>query len=167
MGFGPVDLISVFLGPAWLAKEAIVGHVRSEAWNTRGEKIRNYIAENTDPELQIKVEEFVKNPDNYDAIYDYLEQFKRDNPEWCKEHEERVRRCRGLDYGEENAWYEEPVRFLDWYNVGKTRFPYWSSEFDRGIAVLMIMNSLGVKTVQQARTDGENIYPKPKPCNMY
>lgn len=78
MGIG--DLFSIFAGGAWLATETAKEIGERAVGEERSRLIKAYIAEHTDPELEQRMMEDVKNPDMYDAVWERIESFKRDNP---------------------------------------------------------------------------------------
>lgn len=152
MGFGPLDLFAVFLGPLWLAKEAVKENYEHSVSVDREKRVKEIISNLSNEELEWQIVDFVDNPDNYEAIYEYLEEFKRRNPEWCKQREEPTGTVRGLvpTVG---------MNCLDWYNVGIERVSFFGGKrkYDqamardnRKICGKMILNTLGFETVNSA-----------------
>ena len=68
MGIG--DLFSIFAGGAWLATETAKEIGERAVGEERSRLIKAYIAEHTDPELEQRMMEDVKNPDMYDAVWE-------------------------------------------------------------------------------------------------
>lgn len=173
MGFGPLDLFAVFLGPLWLAKEAVKENSEKSAVLDRRKQIEDYINEHTNKELELEVKEFIDNPDNYDTVYKYLEGFKKENPDWCREHERPIEHFRGREWGDQ-AWYKEDNignDSLDWYNVGLERVNFFGGKSDyeyrrrrdnRNRALAMIMEIFGYATVAQAKFRAEENILKSK-----
>ena len=83
MGIG--DLFSIFAGGALGGTETAQEIGERAVGEERSRLIKAYIAEHTDPELEQRMMEDVKNPDMYDAVWERIESFKRDNPVFCDE----------------------------------------------------------------------------------
>lgn len=65
-------------GGAWLAIETAKEIGERAVGEERSRLTKTYIAEHTDPELEQRMMEDVKNPDMYDAVWERIESFKRD-----------------------------------------------------------------------------------------
>lgn len=168
MGIG--DLFSIFAGGAWLATETAKEIGERAVGEKRSRLIKAYIAEHTDPELEQRMMEDVKNPDMYDAVWERIESFKRDNPVFCDEEAKKslIKKYDGT--------YGYTSRF-GWQNVGEERLPfrtangslYGKSQYqdleldgNRNIAVMLLMQTYGKMKLSHAKTTAEKLYPIPK-----
>ena len=114
--------------------------------------------------------EDVKNPDMYDAVWERIESFKRNNPVFCDEEAKKslIKKYDGT--------YDYTSRF-GWQNVGKERLPfrtangslYGKSQYqdleldgNRNIAVMLLMQTYGKMKLSHAKTTAKKLYPIPK-----
>lgn len=167
MGFGVEDLFGILAGGAWLTKEAIKENLELAGNRAHAEKIMSFIEEHTDTQLEENLRKDILNPDCYDSVWIRLETYKRDNPVWCKRHEEK-----GWQ-GQYTGVYYEP--HFGWQDVGIKRLPFWGDDesalnqkeravFDvnRGIALNLLMQTYGKMSLAMARIKAEEKYPLPK-----
>lgn len=149
--WGPADWYVMTLGTAFLIANVVdsIKESNDEYERERIEKaIQSYVAQNTDQGLEIKVTEFVSDVRNFNTVYEYLEEFKRENPEWCKKRETHIQESRGPYWGD-LEYYTVPVDYkIDWSNIGQKRFGF--DHTNKEIVVTMIMNTLGVESVKSA-----------------
>ena len=149
--WGPADWYVMTLGAGFLIGSIIDSITESNDEYKREqieESIKSYVAQNTDPELEIKVTEYISDVRNFNTVYQYLEDFKQDNPEWCKERETHITESRGPYWGDWE-YYTPPMNYqIDWCNIGTKRFGL--DHTNKKILVTMIMNTLGVESVDSA-----------------
>lgn len=149
MAFGPLSVIEVLAGSAWLASQAIGeinGTLKSQHRNDSRQK---FVNEYSDIGLELKIEKYINNPQNQNEIYDYLELFKRNNHRWCYVNEVPVFKRRETNLGKAEYYKASNEETIDWYNVGKKRLTL-SSDDNINMATQMVANSLGVWTRWQA-----------------
>ncbi len=117
MGFGVGDLFSIIGGGAWLAKEAVneIGERQENLANA--ELVEAFVSEHTDLELEERLRAEILTASSYEKIWSELEQYKRDNPVWCRMHEQAGWR------GQYTGKYYEPV--FGWQDVGQKRLPFF------------------------------------------
>lgn len=167
---GVLDFYTMLAGGAWLAKETVkeVGERGSESH--RSALWDQFVAEHTDLELERQLMKMVEDPACYNAVWERLEQFKRDNPVWCSQHEEK-----GY-YSEWDNRYIDPG--FGWQSIGKERLeffknygsyehPYYSiygkSKYEtqclaanRKDVLNMLMQIQGKMTLRRARLEANN-----------
>lgn len=105
---GGIGHLFQFLGGAgWLVKKAFreIGEAASDRDNKR--LCEAFIAEHSDPTLERRLMEDIKNPAKYEEIWQHLEQYKLQHPELNREH---------LDH----SWL--------WKTVGRERLPFRDSK---------------------------------------
>lgn len=105
--FGVVDLFTILAGGAWLTKESVKSILELEDNKANARQIFSFIEEHTDEALEAKYRADIDNPENSEQIWRTLELFKRDNPVWCKKHEDK-------------DWVGQPL--FGWQYVGKKEF---------------------------------------------
>lgn len=169
MGFGVGDLFSIIGGGAWLAKEA-VGEICERQDNlANAELIEAFVSEHTDSELEERLRAEILTVSSYEEIWSELEQYKRDNPVWCKMHEKT-----GWQ-GQYTGKYYEPV--FGWQDVGKKRLPFFDDKgtvrgknqqeesilsSNRNIVLQMLLETHGKMRRDIARVEAQKKYPLPK-----
>lgn len=142
-------------GGAFIAREAGVEIVERAESKERAKLIREFVEQHTDKQLEEKLMADVKNPSMYDKIWRRLEEFKRDNPLFCK--------ARTTEYAG-----------FGWGNVGKERLGFFNakgglygrSQYEelvlrgnRNIAVYLLMQTYGKMTENHANNMARKKYP--------
>lgn len=165
--FGVVDLFTILAGGAWLTKESVKSILELEDNKANARQIFSFIEEHTDEALEAKYRADIDNPENSEQIWRTLELFKRDNPVWCKKHENK-----GW-VGQYTHKYYPPL--FGWQDVGKKRIPLHAASsasqskpmtcedlnINRGLVLNMLMQTHEKMTVSMARSEAEKKYPLP------
>lgn len=164
--FGVTDLFTMLAGGAWLTKETVKNSLELEENRTNAKQVFDFIEEHTDEVLEAKYRADINNPKCSEQIWRTLELFKRDNPFWCKKHEEK-----GW-IGQYTRTYYKPS--FGWQDIGKKRIPLRmsssvskpipteeNSNINCGIVLNMLMQTHGKMTVAMARLEAEKKYPLP------
>lgn len=162
---GVLDLFTILAGGAWLTKET-VREIGDRGVEQHCAKLyHEFVAQHSDPELERKLNAMVENPSCYDSVWEHIERFKRDNPVWCSQHEEKG--CYGYD-----GKYIEPG--FGWQSVGKERIPFHDMNgsltprnlnysmrlsYNRLLAVSMLMQTYGKMSLVDARGAANKKYP--------
>lgn len=158
--FGVVDLFTILAGGAWLTKESVKSILELEDNKANARQIFSFIEEHTDEALEAKYRADIDNPENSEQIWRTLELFKRDNPVWCKKHEDK-------------DWVGQPL--FGWQDVGKKRIPLHAASsasrskprtceglyINRALVLNMLMQTHGKMTVAMARSEAKKKYPLP------
>lgn len=135
---GILDLFTMIAGGTWLTKEAIHETADRGEEKFRDDWIKKYVENNTDIELE---QELLKKINTSSAeVWTRLETFKRDNPVWCKAHENKP---------------EEAVP--GWQDVGVTRNLGPGNE---PVVLKMAMETYGKVPVRVAQYQAEKAYPE-------
>jgi len=165
--FGVTDLFTILAGGVWLTKEAVKSSLELEENKANARQIFDFIEEHTDEILESKCRAYIDNPECSEQIWETLESFKRDNPVWCKKHENE-----GW-VGQYTKTYYQPL--FGWQDVGKKRIVLHAAssslqqksreraalDINRGIVLNMLMQTYGKMTVAMARLEAEKKYPPP------
>lgn len=162
---GVLDLFTILAGGAWLTKETVREIGERGAEQHCAQLYNEFVARHSDLELEHQLRAQIEDPACYDKIWQRLELFKRDNPVWCREHEEKGRY-------DANGRYVEPV--FGWQFVGKERLPFRSKygslysnnqsessrlAYNRLLAVCMLMQTYGKMSLVDARDAANKKYP--------
>ena len=168
MGIG--DLFSIFAGGAWLATETAKEIGERAVGEERSRLIKAYIAEHTDPKLEQRMMEDVKNPDMYNTVWERIESFKRDNPVFCDEEAKKflIKRHDGTyDYASIFGWQDVGKRRLMFRTAngclyGKSQYEDMELDGNRNIAVMLLMQTYGKMKLSHARATASELYPAQK-----
>ena len=155
MGIG--DLFSIFAGGAWLATETAKEIGEQAVDEERSRLIKAYIAEHTDPKLEQRMMEDVKNPDMY-------------NPVFCDEEAKKflIKRHDGTyDYASIFGWQDVGKRRLMFRTAngclyGKSQYEDMELDGNRNIAVMLLMQTYGKMKLSHARATASELYPAQK-----
>lgn len=169
MAFGIGDLFGIIGGGAWLAREGIRDICEQVDNRTNKELVDAFVTENTDLELEAKLQKELLNPALHNDIWESLEKFKRDNPVWCKQHEDT-----GW-YGEYTQKFHEPN--FGWQDIGHKRVPLLNAKgtvrgknmqeesqlaANRNLVLQMLMEMHGKMRHDIALIEARKKYPLPK-----
>lgn len=169
MAFGIGDLFALLGGGAWLAKEGVCEICEQTNNRNTKELIDAFIAENTDLELETKLNEELMNPVYHGSIWAALEKHKRENPVWCKQHE------KSGWYGEYTKKFYEPN--FGWQDIGHKRIPLLDEagtahgknmqeemqlSANRNLVLQMLMEMHGKMRYDVALLEARKKYPLPK-----
>jgi hypothetical protein len=169
MGFRIGDLFGMIGGGAWLLKESVNAIGEHAGDRTRHALIEAYFAEHTDPILEERVNAEIENPACREAIWRRLEEYKRDNPVWCKRHEKRGWRDKYT-----GRWVSPP---FGWQSIGVERIPfrdekgrlYGKNQYEamvlrgnRNRVLNLLMHTHGKMSMTEARYSADEKFPMPK-----
>lgn len=144
---GILDLFTMIAGGAWLTKETIRETADRGEEKFRDGWIKRYVENNTDIELE---QELLKKINTSSAeVWTRLETFKRDNPVWCKAHENKP------EYDVYFKKYNEAVP--GWQDVGVTRDLGPGNE---PVVLKMAMETYGKMPARVAQYQAEKAYPE-------
>ena len=169
MGFSIGDLFSMIGGGAWLLKESAnaIGECADDS--VRSALIEAYIAEHTDPILEERLRAEIEDPACCQVIWQRLEEYKRDNPVWCRQHEEQSWR------GQHTKKMYSPA--FGWQSIGVERIPFRDEQgklhgknqteekilaCNRNRVLALLMHTYGKMTIAEARYYVEEKFPTPK-----
>lgn len=145
---GILDLFTMIGGGAWLTKEAIRETADRGEEKFRDGWIKRYVENHTDIELEQKMLHIINTSSA--EMWARLETFKRDNPVWCKAHENKP---------EYDAYFKKYRKAVSgWQDVGVTRkIPF--ADYD-GPVLKMLMETYGKLPVRVAQYQAEKAYPE-------
>lgn len=161
---GVLDLFTILAGGAWLTKETFHEIGERGVEKHCAQQFHTFIAQHSDPGLERELSAMVEDRSSYNAVWERIEQFKRDNPVWCSQHEEKG--YRGYD-----GKYIEPG--FGWQSVGKERLPFHNTagaldsanqnysarlSYNRLLAVSMLMQTYGKMSLVDARDAANKKY---------
>lgn len=162
---GVISLFVIFAGVFWLIKEAMRESGEKRANQKQDQLANDFIKKHTDLAMENALRKRVEDPAYYDAVWERLETYKKDNPVWCKEHEER-------GHYDANGRYVEPV--FGWQSVGKERIAFRDVDgsltprnlnysmqlaYNRDHIVGMLMQTYGKMSLVNARDAANKKYP--------
>ncbi len=165
---GVLSLYAILAGGAWLTKEYVLEVSEREDDRVRGQVIKKYITEHTDPEIETQMREYViKTPDN--KVWERIETFKRDNPVYCAR---EVRRHPPKTVSCYDGTKETYVNCICWSRIGKERRNLYASKNTqyeqmlasdhRSEAVCYLMQTYGKKAYSHAKAEAERLFPLKK-----
>lgn len=155
MSFGVGDLFGILAGGAFVAREAGIEICERAEGEARSKLIKEFVVEHTDAELEQKLTADVENPSMYNDVWKRLEEFKRDNPLFCKKHTSQYDR-----FGWENVGKERlPFRDAKGTLIGKSQNEELILKSNRNIAVYLLMQTYGIMTANSALEAAREKYP--------
>ena len=149
MPFGIGDLLSIFGGAGFLAKKTVEEHKEREAVITRNELIQKFVQKYSDPTLEERLRQDIRNPEKYDEIWERIESYKARN----------------------GGWYRWNREHPAWQDVGSGRLPFRTASGElhattqyeddvlygnRNKALFMLMHTYGKMTVNDATQEARN-----------
>lgn len=155
MSFGVGDLFGILAGAAFVAREVGIEISERAEGEVRSKLIKEFVAEHTDVELEHKLIADVENPYKYDEVWNRLEEFKRNNPIFCKKHTSQYDR-----FGWENVG-KARLRFRDSNGtlIGKNQNEELALKGNRNIAVYLLMQTYGKMTENSALEAAREKFP--------
>lgn len=163
---GVLELYEILFGGAWVTKELFKEAGERGVEKRRSELIKQYVAEHTDLELEERLMREVESPSKYNEVWERIENFKRENPVYCKREADKSWKKKY------DGTYGYFSRF-GWQDVGYSRLEFRTSkgslygktqredillEGNRNIAVYLLMQTYGKMKLSHAKTQAENMY---------
>ena len=155
MGFSVGDLFGILAGGAFVAREACIEIGEKAEGEERAKQIKVFIAEHTDAELEQRLTADVENPSMYEEVWKRLEEFKRDNPVFCKQHTSQYDRFGWANVGKERLNFRSEKGSL----IGSSQNEELILKSNRNVAVYLLMQTYGKMTVNAALEAAREKYP--------